>query len=507
MKRITSIFLTLALLISFVLPMTAFAAGNGWYEVCSTSPNGYCYLYSNASDRDGLSVNRGRYNNGTIVYVLDYYGGQDGKYNYCYVQTQDGKTGYMHDYALRAYNNNYTWYVVNSSQPKGYCYLYTAASDRDGISTNMGRYNNGSLVRLLEYYGGQDGKYNYCLVQTMDGKTGYMHDYAIRPFKPGEVIVTPKPTAKPTARPTAKPTATPRPTARPVGLLAQLPELTPQGYGNVRGGNTYAPYGQVTAEGDITQPIQWSSEYNDAELGLVYYNYRHYNPVDGKWICYERGVDRDSYNLYAYALSPVNCYDYIGDTLRKKKQLNSKKVSRLKAGGVTTGKFNVRVIPSNTPFFSKLSYEGDLEITAEYIEDKDGYNKKHEDYHIKISLKHWNLLVDEIGFLERIYCSTNIGYAMEYAKSAIYLRDSLAKMENARFDANEYIYIGRTQPEYFERVLNEYKKEYNDINQKIKTYHENRMKYYEKVENKKKRRKKIIIPEPIFITGYTSPIK
>ena len=97
MKRITSIFLTLALLISFVLPMTAFAAGNGWYEVCSTSPNGYCYLYSNASDRDGLSVNRGRYNNGTIVYVMDYYGGQDGKYNYCYVQTQDGKTGYMHD--------------------------------------------------------------------------------------------------------------------------------------------------------------------------------------------------------------------------------------------------------------------------------------------------------------------------------------------------------------------------------------------------------------------------
>ena len=229
--------------------------------------------------------------------------------------------------------------------------------------------------------------------------------------------------------------------------------------------------------------------------------------MDGKWICYERGVDRDSYNLYAYALSPVNCYDYIGDTLRKNKQLHSKKVSRLKSGGVTTSWFKVRVISSNTLFFSKLSYEGDLEVTAEYIEDKDGYNKKHEDYHIKISLKHWNLLVDEIGFLEGMYCNTNIGYAMEYAKSAIYLRDSLAKMENARFDANEYIYIGRTQPEYFERVLNDYKKEYNDIKQKIKTYHENRMKYYEKVENKKKRRKKIIIPEPIFITGYTSPIK
>ena len=45
---------------------------------------------------------------------------------------------------------------------------------------------------------------------------------------------------------------------------------------------TYTPYGEVTAEGDVTQPIQWSSEYNDEELGLVYYNYRHLNPLDGE---------------------------------------------------------------------------------------------------------------------------------------------------------------------------------------------------------------------------------
>ena len=31
---------------------------------------------------------------------------------------------------------------------------------------------------------------------------------------------------------------------------------------------TYTPYGEVTAEGDVTQPIQWSSEYSDEELGL-----------------------------------------------------------------------------------------------------------------------------------------------------------------------------------------------------------------------------------------------
>ena len=46
---------------------------------------------------------------------------------------------------------------------------------------------------------------------------------------------------------------------------------------------TYTPYGEVSASGNITQPIQWSSEYHDAELDLVYYNYRHYNPADGRW--------------------------------------------------------------------------------------------------------------------------------------------------------------------------------------------------------------------------------
>ena len=91
----------------------------------------------------------------------------------------------------------------------------------------------------------------------------------------------------------------------------------------------YTPYGTVTAEGDVeqsprgigggldtsqevpegraangvavSQPIQWSSEMHDTELGLVYYNYRYYNPTDGRWtrrdpIGIEGGV-----HLYGYA--------------------------------------------------------------------------------------------------------------------------------------------------------------------------------------------------------------
>ena len=60
--------------------------------------------------------------------------------------------------------------------------------------------------------------------------------------------------------------------------------------GYIRSSYIYTPYGlpsQSTngaAAGGVEQSIQWSSEFNDTEHGLVYYNYRHYNPVDGRWM-------------------------------------------------------------------------------------------------------------------------------------------------------------------------------------------------------------------------------
>ena len=46
------------------------------------------------------------------------------------------------------------WYVVHSDSPKGYCYLYSQPSTQDGVSRNLGRYDNGEYVYVLEYYGG-----------------------------------------------------------------------------------------------------------------------------------------------------------------------------------------------------------------------------------------------------------------------------------------------------------------------------------------------------------------
>ena len=62
---------------------------------------------------------------------------------------------------------------------------------------------------------------------------------------------------------------------------------------------TYSPYGQVTAKGDGTQPVQWSGEVYDAELGLVYYNYRYYHSLDGRW------TRRDEFLNYSGLMSTL----------------------------------------------------------------------------------------------------------------------------------------------------------------------------------------------------------
>lgn len=80
----------------------------------------------------------------------------------------------------------------------------------------------------------------------------------------------------------------------------------------------YTPYGAVTAIG-IDQPIQWSSEHYDSELALVYYNYRHYNPLDGRWINRDPINEGGGLNLYKFIGNKISYYiDRLG---RKKSGL------------------------------------------------------------------------------------------------------------------------------------------------------------------------------------------
>ncbi len=86
----------------------------------------------------------------------------------------------------------------------------------------------------------------------------------------------------------------------------------PAGY--IRTAYTYSPYGKVSESGDITQPLQWSSECLDTELALTYYNFRHYNSLDGRWISRDKeGEMVCRYSLYNFLhQSPTLHVDSLG---------------------------------------------------------------------------------------------------------------------------------------------------------------------------------------------------
>jgi len=87
--------------------------------------------------------------------------------------------------------------------------------------------------------------------------------------------------------------------------------------GNDRGGLRLLAYGQAASTGDLVQPVQWSGEMHDEEPALVYYNYRYYNPKDGRWINRDPIAEQGGWNLYGFVgnstQDQVDALGLIGD--------------------------------------------------------------------------------------------------------------------------------------------------------------------------------------------------
>ncbi|QNB43367.1 RHS repeat-associated core domain-containing protein [Akkermansia muciniphila] len=90
-------------------------------------------------------------------------------------------------------------------------------------------------------------------------------------------------------------------------------------FGEARGRRAlyeYRPYGGlITSEGNMAEENKFrlSCEYMDDELGLIYYNYRHLNPRDGRWISRDPIAEQGGWNLFAFVNnnSIIN-FDYLG---------------------------------------------------------------------------------------------------------------------------------------------------------------------------------------------------
>ena len=85
----------------------------------------------------------------------------------------------------------------------------------------------------------------------------------------------------------------------------------------------YAPFGAVTRTARVTNrellsenPFRFSSEYHDSTLGLVYYNYRHYDFLLGGWSTRDPLMEEGSLNLHGFlGNSPISHMDDKGEII------------------------------------------------------------------------------------------------------------------------------------------------------------------------------------------------
>jgi RHS repeat-associated protein len=103
--------------------------------------------------------------------------------------------------------------------------------------------------------------------------------------------------------------------------------------GVVQGHFEYSPFGKITVASGNNPDVfdfRFSSEYFDQEAGLVYYNFRYYNPELGRWLSRDPIEELGGVNLYNFCEGgPVNFFDLLGlknccvDCGKLKKQLAS----------------------------------------------------------------------------------------------------------------------------------------------------------------------------------------
>ena len=97
---------------------------------------------------------------------------------------------------------------------------------------------------------------------------------------------------------------------RPANPVLILPALVTRrviatASGSVTNAYAYDGLMRLVSEGDslgnaAANPFRFSSKYADDALGLVYYNYRHYDPVNGRWMCIEPLGEYFDHAFYLY---------------------------------------------------------------------------------------------------------------------------------------------------------------------------------------------------------------
>jgi RHS repeat-associated protein len=78
----------------------------------------------------------------------------------------------------------------------------------------------------------------------------------------------------------------------------------------------YGPFGELirsTGAMSESNPYRFSTKYQDDETGLLYYGYRYYQPVTGRWINRDPVEEKGGINLYTFVRNaPTASWDVLG---------------------------------------------------------------------------------------------------------------------------------------------------------------------------------------------------
>ncbi|UDQ98368.1 RHS repeat-associated core domain-containing protein [Lentisphaerota bacterium WC36G] len=95
--------------------------------------------------------------------------------------------------------------------------------------------------------------------------------------------------------------------------ITQLINLTT---GEIANKYDYSPFGQLAkTDENVENVFKFSSECAEKETGLIYYNYRYYNPTTGKWTKRDTVQELGGENLYGFTFGDsINYFDFLGLT-------------------------------------------------------------------------------------------------------------------------------------------------------------------------------------------------
>ncbi|UDQ96739.1 RHS repeat-associated core domain-containing protein [Lentisphaerota bacterium WC36G] len=93
-----------------------------------------------------------------------------------------------------------------------------------------------------------------------------------------------------------------------------ITQLIDMSSGSVANRYDYSPFGQLSLDNEtVANVFKFSSEFHDEKSGLIYYNYRYYNPSTGKWLSRDPIEEDGGFNLYGFVNNqPISNKDHLG---------------------------------------------------------------------------------------------------------------------------------------------------------------------------------------------------